>query len=97
MNGAINVSIPDGWFPEFARDGVNSFVIPDTEVTEHKFQQDETDVHNLYALLKNKVISLYYDHPHDWLTMVKHSMRDILPQFDSRRLAEDYYELLYKA
>ncbi|HLZ88182.1 MAG TPA: alpha-glucan family phosphorylase, partial [Puia sp.] len=95
MNGAINVSIPDGWFPEFARDGINSFVIPDTEVTEHKFQQDETDAHNLYALLKNTVIPLYYDHPDQWLTIVKNSMRDILPQFDSRRLAAEYYEKLY--
>lgn len=96
MNGALNVSIPDGWFPEFARDGVNSFVIPDTEVTEHKFQQDETDAHNLYALLKNKVIPLYYDHPDQWLTIIKRCMADILPQFDSRRMAAAYYELLYR-
>lgn len=96
MNGAINVSIPDGWFPEFARDGINCFLIPDTEVTEHKFQQDETDAHNLYALLKNKVIPLYYDHPEEWLSIVKNGMSAILPQFDSRRLAEEYYQRLYQ-
>lgn len=96
MNGAVNVSIPDGWFPEFAKDEVNSFIIPDTEVTEHKYQQDETDAHNLYALLKNKIIPLYYDHPEKWLSVVKNGMTDIQPQFDSGRLAEEYYERLYQ-
>ena len=95
MNGAVNVSIPDGWFPEFVRDGINSFVIPDTEVTEHKFQQDETDAHNLYALLQNKVIPLFYDHPDQWLGVVKNSMRDILPRFDSERMAGEYYRRMY--
>ena len=95
MNGCVNVSIPDGWFPEFARDGFNSFVIPNTEVSEHKFQQDETDAHNLYSLLISKVIPMYYDHPEEWLTIIKNSMHDILPYFDSRRLAAEYYQQLY--
>lgn len=28
MNGTINLTIPDGWVPEFARDQVNCFCIP---------------------------------------------------------------------
>ena len=28
MNGAVNVSITDGWFPKFAKDKINSFIIP---------------------------------------------------------------------
>jgi starch phosphorylase len=95
MNGCVNVSIPDGWVPEFARDGINSFIIPDTEVTEHKFQQDETDAHNLYNLLKNTVIPLYYLQPEKWLSVIKNSMRDILPYFDSNRMAKEYYDQLY--
>lgn len=95
MNGCVNVSIPDGWVPEFARDGINSFIIPDTEVTEHKFQQDETDAHNLYNLLKNTVIPLYYSQPQQWLSVIKNSMRDILPYFDSNRMAKEYYDQLY--
>jgi starch phosphorylase len=27
MNGSINLSIPDGWVPEFAKHGKNSFII----------------------------------------------------------------------
>jgi starch phosphorylase len=96
MNGCINVSIPDGWFPEFAVDGVNSFVIPNTEISEHKFQQDETDAHNLYNLLQKTVIPLYYDHPDQWLTMISASMQDIFPRFDSNRMADQYYRHLYE-
>lgn len=95
MNGCVNVSIPDGWFPEFARDGFNSFIIPDTEVIEHKFQQDETDAHNLYNLLSQNVIPMYYDRPQEWLSIIKHSMADVIPQFDSNRMADEYYTALY--
>lgn len=95
MNGCINVSIPDGWFPEFANDGINSFVIPNTEVTEHRFQQDETDAHNLYHLLSATVVPMYYDAPAQWAAMMKNSMKDIVPQFDSNRMADQYYMKLY--
>lgn len=95
MNGCVNVSIPDGWFPEFARDGVNSFIIPNTEVTEHRFQQDETDAHNLYHLLSKTVIPMYYEHPDQWVSIIKNSMTDIAPQFDSNRMADEYYNKLY--
>ncbi|HEV2354872.1 MAG TPA: alpha-glucan family phosphorylase, partial [Puia sp.] len=38
MNGAVNVSIADGWVPEFAKDKVNSFIIPaaDPSLPEHE-------------------------------------------------------------
>ena len=95
MNGCINASIPDGWFPEFVVDGVNGFVIPNAEITEHKFQQDETDAHNLYNLLQNTVIPMYYHQPDQWQSIIKNSMRDILPYFDSNRMADEYYKHLY--
>ncbi len=95
MNGAINLSIPDGWFPEFARDKVNSFVIPasDPDLPDH--QQDEADANKLYDILENEVIPLYYDQPAQWLSLMKNSMQDIIPGFDSNRLAKEYYEKIY--
>lgn len=96
MNGAINVSIPDGWFPEFAKDKVNSFVIQPAGplITEH--QQDENDAGSLYDLLENEIIPMYYDNPEAWLDMIKNSMQDIIPQFDSNRMAGEYYNKLYQ-
>jgi starch phosphorylase len=95
MNGAVNAGLPDGWFPEFARDKVNSFVIPPCDHTLSPNQQDELDAASLYQLLETEVLPLYYDHPDRWLEMVKQSMRDIMPQFDSNRMVIEYYQQLY--
>jgi starch phosphorylase len=95
MNGALNIGIPDGWFPEFANDKVNSFVIPSGDPTLPDHQQDFADAASLYNLLENTVIPLYYDDPARWYAMVGAGMRDILPHFDSNRLAAEYYARLY--
>lgn len=95
MNGAVNVAIPDGWFPEFANDKVNSFVIPAPDSTLPDHRQDEADCNNLYDVLEKEVIPMYYDSPSKWLSVVKNSMCDITPYFDSNRLAQEYYEKLY--
>lgn len=95
MNGAVNVSLPDGWFPEFAKDNLNSFVIPpcDTGLPEHI--QDDTDAATLYEMLENKILPVYYDQPGQWINIVKNSLRDINPGFGSNRMATEYYEQLY--
>ena len=96
MNGAVNVSIPDGWFPEFAKDKINSFIIPAADARLPDHLQDEADANSLYDLLENEVIPLYYDNPSGWLSVIKNGMRDILPAFDSHRMAKEYYENLYQ-
>ena len=95
MNGAINFSVLDGWIPEFARHGENSFVLPvvDTSLPDH--EQDDADYENLMRILEKEVIPTYYqDHP-KWIAMVKQSMQDVVPQFDSDRMAREYYEIMY--
>ena len=93
MNGAINFSINDGWVPEFAKHGVNSFVLPDTDEKLPVDQQDNIDSDNLHNMLADEVLPKFYDDPAGWLEMIKTSMRDIYPQFDSDRMAKEYYEL----
>ncbi|MBC6491466.1 alpha-glucan family phosphorylase [Flavihumibacter stibioxidans] len=95
MNGAVNVGLPDGWFPEFARDKINSFVIPPCDTCLHDHQQDEQDATQLYDLLENEIIPMFYDFPDRWLQIMKQGMRDIVPQFGSDRLAMQYYDELY--
>lgn len=95
MNGAINVSIPDGWFPEFAKHNVNSFVIPPADQSLPDHLQDEADANSFYDLLEKEIIPMYYDNPADWLSVMKNGMKDIIPQFDSNRMATEYYEKLY--
>jgi starch phosphorylase len=95
MNGALNLTVADGWVPEFARDKINCFVIPHAEPTLPDRQQDEIDAANLYDLLENEVIPTYYDHPDKWFSMVKSSIEDVIPYFDSNRMVSEYYTSLY--
>jgi starch phosphorylase len=95
MNGAINVSTPDGWFPEFAKDKVNSFVVPPAPSGLSDHEQDAIDANNLYDLLEKEIIPMYYDYSARWLAILKNSMQDIIPNFDSNRMAAEYYEKMY--
>jgi glycogen phosphorylase len=57
--------------------------------------QDDTDAASLYQLLETEVLPMYYDYPNRWLEIVKNGLKDIIPQFDSNRMAAEYYEKLY--
>jgi starch phosphorylase len=95
MNGTINVSIPDGWFPEFVRHEVNGFAIPASDPAMPEHEQDMRDAASLYDLLEKIVIPMYYNEPGRWLTIIRNSMLNIIPDFDSARMAEEYYKKLY--
>lgn len=95
MNGAINGSTNDGWIPEFARSGINSFVLPDADPAWPAHEQDAFDADNLFTLLETVILPMYYDQPIQWLGMMKASLHDITPYFDADRMATEYYETLY--
>jgi starch phosphorylase len=96
MNASVNLSIPDGWVPEFAKHGKNSFIIDTANDQLTQESKDKIEAHALLDLLENEIIPLYYDNPDKWLNIVKTSMKDVLPQFDSGRMADEYYTKLYK-
>ncbi|MDX2286275.1 MAG: alpha-glucan family phosphorylase [Bacteroidia bacterium] len=95
MNASVNVSINDGWVPEFARHGVNAFIIPEADVTASTDAQDDHDYKHLMRILEEEVIPMYYDQPDAWAAIVKQSMRDVVPQFESGRMAAEYYTRMY--
>jgi len=97
MNGAVNVGIPDGWFPEFAKDKNNSFVIPtsDTNLPDHI--QDDLDCESLYDVIEKEVLTTYYDYPNRWYEIVRNAAIDIIPYFDSNRMTKEYYENMYNS
>ena len=96
MNGAVNIGLPDGWFPEFARDKINSFVIPACDISLPVHLQDDADAVSLYQLLETEILPMYYDYPARWTGIMKNGMKDIIPRYDSNRMAGEYYDNLYK-
>jgi len=95
MNGVINFSINDGWMPEFSVDGVNSFIIP-ADPNRDIETQDREDYENMMDILENKILSMYYNNQDEWIKIMKNSMRDVLPYFDSARMADEYYTKMYR-
>ena len=95
MNGSVNVSTFDGWIPEFAEDGKNCFVLPVIDHNEPVEVQDKLDAENLYEILESKVIPTYYDKPDEWDRIVFQGIDGVVPQFTSRRMAAEYYDLMY--
>lgn len=95
MNGSINVSIPDGWVPEFARHGENCFVVEPADQSLAQEEQNSIEANRLYEVLEKEVIPLYYDRPDRWAQVVRQSWKDVQPRFDSNRMADEYYQLLY--
>ncbi|HZI00836.1 MAG TPA: alpha-glucan family phosphorylase [Flavisolibacter sp.] len=98
MNGAVNFSTNDGWIPEFIHHGNNGFVVPPVDYTSMNTpEQDEYDLDQIYDILDNEILPLYYDDYGTWRQIVKNGMRDVQLQFDSNRMANEYYALLYNA
>jgi len=97
MNGAINFSTDDGWIPEFIHHGQNGFVVPKADYANMSVHdQDEYDLNKLYEILENEVLPTYYERKNDWYQITKNAMKDIRTPFDSNRMANEYYELMYK-
>ena len=97
MNGSVNCSTNDGWICEFIHHGNNGFVVPPIDYENISIQeQDQYDLDKLYDILENQVLPLYYENQEVWRQIIQNGMRDVRFQFDSNRMAQEYYEILYK-
>jgi len=97
MNGSVNLSTDDGWIPEFAKQGINSFVVPKADYENmNTHEQDQYDLYKIYDLLENQIIPLYYEDKDAWRAFIKNGMNDVRVQFNSNRMAHEYYEIMYK-
>ncbi|WP_420151045.1 alpha-glucan family phosphorylase [Spirosoma sp.] len=95
MNGAVNISTNDGWVREFTKPGENSFLVPEAEPLLPDHVRDEQDRDNLFDLIENEILPMYYDRPADWQAMVLRSMNDVNAFFGANRMAAEYYEKIY--
>ena len=68
MNGVLNLSILDGWWPEACEHGVNGWAIGDEEVPDSTEVQDKQDARFLGKVLLDEVLPTYYDAPETWVS-----------------------------
>lgn len=95
MNGSVNLSTDDGWMCEFAKSGHNSFVVPKADPSCSPEARDRHDREELFQLLGEEILPRYYDRPDEWWDIVFNSMNEVVPFFESGRMAREYYEKVY--
>ena len=91
MNGALNLSTFDGWVCEFSKHGQNSFIVP---VADNN-NRDGQDIDNLFTVLEQEILPLYYENQEGWNQLVSQSMTEVNEFFNSDRMATEYYEKMY--
>lgn len=101
LNGVLHFSVLDGWWKE-GYDGNNGWGIAAPEGTPDPDSQDQNDALELYRLLEEEVIPLYYQRdmdgvPRGWVQVVKQSIRTNAPRFSARRMVKEYMDIIYSA
>ena len=96
MNGALNLSILDGWWPEACEHNVNGWQIGDGFESKEEKKLDAHDQKAMYQVLLNDVIPTYYDDRGRWIKMMRSSILSTKDQFAVKRMLEEYYSKLYQ-
>jgi starch phosphorylase len=99
LNGALNLSILDGWWDEWY-DGENGWAIPTADGVEDPDRRDDLEGAALYDLIENQVAARFYDRdsrglPVTWLEMVRHTLATLGPKVQATRMVSDYVTRLY--
>jgi starch phosphorylase len=99
MNGAINLSILDGWWDE-GYDGQNGWAIKPASPQLDQHRRDREEARTLYELLQDNVIPTYYrrsdsGYSTEWIRMAKRSMASLLPRYDASRMLGEYVTKYY--
>jgi glycogen phosphorylase len=99
LNGGLNLSVLDGWWAE-AYDGKNGFGIGQGNSHVSYEINDRRDAEDLYQVLKEHVIPLYYDRdvdglPRGWIKRMMNSIASLAWRFSAHRMVMDYVRNAY--
>jgi len=94
LNGGLNLSVLDGWWAE-AYDGLNGFGIGIGRTHSNMDVHDRRDSEDLYRVLQQEVIPLYYERdrdglPRGWIKRMKRAIRTLGWRFNADRMVMDY-------
>ncbi|HXA97466.1 MAG TPA: alpha-glucan family phosphorylase [Candidatus Dormibacteraeota bacterium] len=92
MNGTLNLSVLDGWWPEGYEPGVTGWAIGDGTTTG---DPDVRDLRSLYDTLEGEVLPAFADRGR-WTAMMRGSIRMAAEHFSSDRMVKEYFARLYE-
>jgi starch phosphorylase len=99
LNGGLNLSVLDGWWAE-AYDGLNGFAIGTGRTHSNMDVHDSRDGEDLYRVLHDEVIPLFYQRdrdglPRGWIKRMKRTIRTLGWRFNADRMVMDYTQRCY--
>jgi starch phosphorylase len=98
-NGALNLSVLDGWWDEgYHRDF--GWALGHGEVYRDHQAQDDIESRDLYNLLEEEVVPLFYQRgrdgiPRGWVEKMRAGLRHLVPVFNSHRMVQEYTARYY--
>jgi len=99
INGVPNCSILDGWWDEAYNEHVG-WAIGYREEHDNPDVADDIESRMLYELLEKQVVPMFYERdargiPNRWVQMMKRSIAELAPFFNSNRQVQQYAEQYY--
>lgn len=99
LNGALNLSILDGWWVE-GYDDTTGFKIGNGEEYDNVETQDHFDAEMLYNTMEREVVPLFYERseiglPMQWISKMKATIQMAGERFSSQRMLKDYTRHFY--
>jgi starch phosphorylase len=92
MNGILNVSVLDGWWPEGCIHGVNGWEFG------HGYEgplADEIDLAGLYQVMLDQVAPTFYENRPQWVRMMRAAIDMSVERFSASRMLQEYYSRMY--
>jgi len=99
FNGALNLSILDGWWDEGFKPNLGWAIGKGEEYDDYKLQ-DEIESNALYDILEQELAPLFYrvspnGIPREWVRYMKDSMKELCPEYSTNRMTFDYTAKYY--
>ncbi|MFJ8893482.1 alpha-glucan family phosphorylase [Leifsonia sp. NPDC102414] len=99
LNGALNLSILDGWWNEFY-DGENGWAIPSADAAGDGAERDALEAEAMYDLIEHQIAPRFYDRtvdgvPAAWVGQIRHTLSTLSPELSAGRMVREYVTRLY--
>jgi starch phosphorylase len=101
-NGALNLSILDGWWDEACTSETGWAIGHGEEYSEDQYAyQDRVEANAIYDLLEKEIVPVFYERgsdglPRDWIGKMKAAIRDHAAVFNTNRMVREYFEQCYQ-
>ena len=97
MNGALHLSIYDGWAVEGTFTGLNGYTVnyPGLDDDIAWEERHWKDYECIMGIIENDIIPTYYGDKNKWATLMKNAIKTSEAYFNSDRMVIEYYNRLY--